>query len=126
MHKSRLAGYIVDCEGDDLDEAASFWGQALGYDITPPDDAVNGNYRELNTGPKEPYLEVQRVDHPSRVHLDIESDDIEAEVQRLEALGAKKIKQVRTWWVMEAPTGHRFCIVRAQREGFAEEANEWS
>ena len=126
MHKSRLAGFIVDCEGDNLDEAASFWGQALGHDVMAPDDPVNGIYRELNTGAKAPYLEVQRVDHPSRVHLDIESDDIEAEVQRLEALGAKRLEQVKTWWVMEAPTGHRFCVVRAEREGFAEEANEWS
>lgn len=126
MHKSRLAGFIVDCDGGDLEEAASFWGQALGYEVAPLVEPVNEKYRELDTGPNGLCIEVQRVDHPSRVHIDIESDDIEAEVQRLEALGAKRVEQVRTWWVMEAPTGHRFCVVRAEREGFAEEANEWS
>lgn len=125
MHKSRLAGFIVDCDGGDLDAAASFWGQALGYDVMPLSDPEDEKYRELDTGPNSLHIEVQRVDHPSRVHVDIEADDIEAEVERLEALGAKKIEQVRTWWVMEAPTGHRFCVVRPQREDFADTANEW-
>lgn len=56
---------------------------------------------------------VQAVEHLSRVHLDIESDDIPAEVARLEKLGARKVAEVKTWVVMEAPTGHRFCVVRA-------------
>jgi hypothetical protein len=55
------------------------------------------------------------VDHESRVHLDIEADDLDAEVKRLEALGAKRVAFVKRWWVMEAPTGHRFCVVRPQR-----------
>jgi len=68
---------------------------------------------------------VQRVEHPSRVHLDIETDDIEAEVRRLEALGARRIADIRRWVVMEAPTGQRFCVVRAARANFAEQANTW-
>ena len=71
------------------------------------------------------HIVVLLVDHPSRVHLDIEADDVEAEVRRLEALGAKRLKQIRTWWVMEAPTGQRFCVVRPQRANFAAEANRW-
>jgi len=59
------------------------------------------------------------------VHLDIETDDIEAEARRLEALGARRIEQVHTWLVMEAPTGQRFCIVRPQRSDFAAGANQW-
>jgi hypothetical protein len=59
------------------------------------------------------------------VHLDIEADDIEAEVRRLEALGAKRVAQVQTWCVMEAPTGHRFCVVRRSSASFGAQANEW-
>ncbi len=59
-------------------------------------------------------MEVQNVAHESRVHLDIESDDVEAEVARLEALGAKRVAKVKTWWVLEAPTGQRFCIVQGR------------
>jgi hypothetical protein len=68
---------------------------------------------------------VQKVDHPSRVHLDIESDDVEAEVRRLEGLGAKRVAAVRDWWVMEAPTGQRFCVVPAESALFATRAHEW-
>jgi hypothetical protein len=71
------------------------------------------------------HVEVQTVTHPSRVHLDIESDDIEAEVRRLEALGAKRVAQIKTWSVMEAPTGQRFCVVRPQSAVFAAQANSW-
>ncbi len=79
----------------------------------------------LETGPDELQVEVQKVDHPSRVHIDIESDDIEAEVRRLERLGARRLEQVKSWWVMEAPTGQRFCVIEPQRSEFAHEANVW-
>lgn len=125
MHRSQLAGIIIDCEGDDLDAAAHFWGQALGYGQKPLTDPEDAGYRGLDTGADQPYIEVQSVEHPSRVHIDIEADDVEAEVQRLEALGAKRIVQIRSWWVMEAPTGHRFCVVRAGRDNFEETANAW-
>jgi hypothetical protein len=70
---------------------------------------------------------VQKVPHSSRVHLDIESDNVDAEVARLEALGAKRIEKVKTWWVMEAPSGHRFCVVRPQRNGqIPNDANVWA
>jgi len=124
MHKSRLAGFIIDCNTDDLDAAASFWTQALGYRLASV-DGDPGIYRTFDTGPAGLHIEVQKVDHPSRVHLDIETDDIEAEATRLEGLGAKKVKRFPRWWVMEAPTGQRFCIVRPQREDFAENANVW-
>jgi hypothetical protein len=68
---------------------------------------------------------VQSVTHSSRVHLDIETDDIEAEVRRLETLGARRVAQISTWWVMEAPTGQRFCVVRVQSPRFDDEARSW-
>ena len=125
MHRSRLAGFIIDCDGGDLDEAARFWAQALGYRALPLTNPEDEKYRELETGPDELHIEVQAVDHPSRVHLDIETDDIEAEVRRLESLGARRLEKIRTWVVMEAPTGHRFCVVRPQRDDFEATANEW-
>ncbi len=125
MHKSRLAGFIIDCQTDDLDGAAGFWSRALGLTVRPVTDPADANYRTLDTAADEAHVEVQKVDHPSRVHLDIEADDVEAEVQRLEKLGAKRIGCVRTWCVMEAPTGQRFCVVRVQRSDFAAQANVW-
>jgi hypothetical protein len=79
----------------------------------------------FDTRPDETHVEVQMVSHPSRVHLDIEANDIETEVQRLEKLGAKRVAQIQTWWVMEAPTGQRFCIVPVVRSDFETNANTW-
>jgi predicted enzyme related to lactoylglutathione lyase len=126
VHKSRLAGFIIDCRTDELDQAARFWSQALGYSLKPSSSAEDTGYRLLDTPEDDLHIEVQKVEHPSRVHLDIEADDIEAEVKRLEKLGAKRVAKVRTWWVMEAPTGQRFCVVRVQRSDFAENANTWA
>jgi predicted enzyme related to lactoylglutathione lyase len=125
MHKSRLAGFIIDCRTEDLDGATSFWAAALGLTAAPQASAAEANYRRLGTAPDELHIEVQKVAHESRVHLDIEADDIEAEARRLEALGARRIGQVQTWLVMQAPTGQRFCIVRVQRSDFAAHANRW-
>jgi predicted enzyme related to lactoylglutathione lyase len=126
VHKSRLAGFIIDCRTDDVDQAARFWSQALGYSLKQSASAEDTGYRLFDTPSDDLHIEVQKVEHPSRVHLDIEADDIEAEVKRLEKLGAKRVAQVRTWWVMEAPTGQRFCVVRVQRSDFAANANTWS
>lgn len=125
MHKSRLAGFIIDCKTDDLERAAQFWSAALGYELKPRSEEPMGNYRQLMSPPDEVHLEVQQVRHDSRVHLDIEADDIEAEVRRLEGLGARKVEHVHTWCVMEAPTGQRFCVVRPQRSDFTARANVW-
>lgn len=123
MHKSCLAGFIIDCKTGDLDEAAAFWSEALGYRLHTVQDEPA--YRTFVPGPDGLHVEVQKVSHPSRVHLDIQTDDIEAEVRRLEALGAKKVEQGARWWVMEAPTGQRFCVVRPQRKDFASVAHTW-
>ena len=125
MHKSRLATIVIDCLTDDLDEAARFWSAALGWQTTPLSDPADANYRELAGPHEEIKVLVQSVDHQSRVHIDIETNDIDAEVRRLEALGAKRIAHVKRWWVMEAPTGQRFCVVRPQRRDFETKANVW-
>lgn len=122
MHKSRLAGFIIDCEGKDLDGAVRFWSAALGL---APAGRDGERYEKLDASARDLYAEVQVVDHPSRVHLDIEADDLEAEVARLEALGARRVARIETWVVLEAPTGQRFCVVRPQNRDFDQNANTW-
>jgi len=89
------------------------------------DEDGDGRYARLHTEPDEPVLLLQKVSHPSRIHLDIESDDVEAEVERLVALGARRVEAVHSWVVMEAPSGHRFCVVRPQREPLGPHLNRW-
>ena len=125
MHKSRLAGLIIDCETDDLHVAAEFWAAALGAPAKPRIDPADSKYIALDMPSDEPYVEVQQVNHGSRVHIDIESDDVPAEVARLESLGARRVEQIRGWVVMESPTGQRFCVVPVSRAEFTARANTW-
>jgi len=126
MHKSKLAGFIVDCQTGDLRAAAHFWGDALGMEVQSLPGDEGRKYMRLIDPNALLHVEVQTVSHPSRVHLDIETDDIESEVKRLEGLGARRVQQVGTWWVMEAPTGHRFCVVSAEGSpDFASRARCW-
>ncbi|MBK0399235.1 VOC family protein [Limibaculum sp. M0105] len=121
-HRSRLGCLVIDCQTDDLGPATRFWAAALGVTGKVDED---GKYAVLADRKGYPKLLVQAVDHASRVHLDIETDDREAEAVRLEGLGAKVIDRVRGWIVMEAPTGHRFCIVKPQGDDFPGNAREW-
>jgi len=126
MHHSRLSTIVIDCQVDELAPAADFWSQALGRPIASVDQDGDGKYAELQTAADEPIILLQKVDHSSRVHLDIETDDLDAEVARLERLGARRIAFVRgRWWVLEAPSGHRFCVVQPQRKTFGPHLNRW-
>ena len=125
MHRSRINGLLIDCKTDDIDAAARFWGEALGRRVDLEHRGSRGNYRMLETPPDELSVQIQRVEHESRVHIDIETDDTAAEVARLEKFGARVHKRLERWVVMEAPSGQRFCIVRVQRDGWPKGANAW-
>ncbi|HEY4211678.1 MAG TPA: VOC family protein [Steroidobacteraceae bacterium] len=125
MHHSRLCAVLIDCKASDLEGAADFWGEALGRPVNRDHPGSRGNYLMLEDQPDEPIVQVQRVDHESRVHIDIETDDIAAEVARLSKLGAQVVERLERWVVMEAPTGQRFCVVRVQRPGFPKNAHRW-
>ncbi len=122
MHQSRLGVFVIDCRTEDLADAAAFWGAALGQDIKIDDD---GKYARVGKNDRYPCVLLQAVDHDSRVHMDIETDDREAEADRLKKLGAKEIARVKSWIVMEAPTGHRFCLIDPQAGDFPEGAAVW-
>lgn len=125
MHRSRINGILIDCNTDDIDAAAHFWAEALGRPVEPDHPGTRGNYRMLATPEGEISVQIQRVEHESRIHLDIETDDIPAEVARLQKLGATIDKQMERWVVMRAPSGQRFCVVRVQRDGFSNDAATW-
>lgn len=124
-HHSRLSTFVLDCEVDDLAPHVEFWSRALGKPVHSADEDGDGRYARLEVADDEPILLLQKVSHASRIHLDIEADDVDAEASRLEALGARRIEKIHTWWVMEAPSGHRFCVVRQQRRPFGPHLNAW-
>jgi len=106
MHYSRLCALPIDSHTSDVDATAG-----------------RGNSRMLETPPDEQIVEIPRVEHERRVHINIETDGIAAKVARLENLGAGVVDRPARRVVMPAPTGQRFCTVRAQRPGFSKNAN---
>jgi predicted enzyme related to lactoylglutathione lyase len=125
MHKSKLAGFIIDCQTSDLQGAARFWSEALGMPIEQLPGQEGERYVRLRDKSRQLHIEVQAVEHESRVHLDIETDNIMAEVERLQALGAVIVENIHGWCVMQAPTGQRFCVVRKDSADFEQQANRW-
>lgn len=125
-HHSGLIALVIDCQAPSLGESVDFWSAALQRGIASRDQDGDGKYAELETDDDEPYLLLQRVDHEPRVHLDIQADDLDAEVARLEALGATRVGFVRRWWVLQAPTGQRFCVVPRPPGKAGVQINAWA
>jgi Glyoxalase-like domain len=123
MHRSRLTAIGIDVPADVHEREAMFWSDALGHPVDPAEEG--DAYITVGHGDR---LEVfvQRIGEDApRYHLDVETDDVEAEVARLEALGAERVEQIRTWWVMRDPAGLLFCVVRPQRDDFPAGAATW-
>jgi predicted enzyme related to lactoylglutathione lyase len=118
VHRSRLCALLIDCNVIDIDQAAGFWAGALGRAMDPDHPGSRDNYRMLETPADEPIVQIQRVDHDSRVHIDIETDDIPAEVARLEQLGAQVVNRLERWVVMQAPTDNASASFASSAQGF--------
>src|SRR3546814_12214410 len=106
-HRSRLAGFIIDCETGDLDAAASFWSGALGMPVAERYAEGDAEYAELSNTPADLQIAVQKVRHPSRVHLDIAIDDFDDEAARPEAQGARMHEFSKRLTDQAAPSGPR-------------------
>lgn len=124
MYKSRLGSITIDCQTEDLLSASEFWSSALGYPLPEDLDASSG-FVKLVTPPGDVQVIIQRVDHQSRAHLDIETNSIDSEITRLEGIGATVVARKESWVVMQAPTGHRFCVGSPYRDGFDQGSNIW-
>jgi len=125
MHRSRLSAILIDCSTETMEAGVQFWQQALGMPARSADNpaspyvALVGSVGGLD-------LSLQRVHDTSRIHIDIETDNVEAEVQRLEQCGARRKARIETWWVMEDPCGHLFCVVPQSSRDFLAQASVWN
>lgn len=102
----------IDCSEDTFETGVAFWAAVFGATPRQPADAEQ-NYVELPGALPHMTVEVQRVGAPSRYHIDFPAEDVDAEVRRMVDLGAERVEQIESWWVMRAPTGHLFCVVPA-------------
>jgi catechol 2,3-dioxygenase-like lactoylglutathione lyase family enzyme len=124
MHRSRVGVILID-HAEAHEEALAFW------------TGVTGGRSEAGLGGSEftelgavgsAGLAVQRVGAgtPARVHLDIETDDVDAEVRRVLALGARLVDHREEHAILEDPGGLVFCVVPVQMpDAFDAEATTW-
>ena len=124
-HRSRLTAVLVDVPADDHDSATTFWSRAFGRDVHRVDNHPEYAFFGQVT-PGIEFMVQSTGDAQPRVHFDIESDDVDAEVARLRELGAVEVERVHSWVVMRDPVGTTFCVVRVQvKEAFEQHATTW-
>jgi hypothetical protein len=116
---------MIDFGDEAFEPGAEFWSAALGRERV----VANERYETLRGrlgGEGSPYVGLQRgMDDGQRFHIDIETDDVDAEVSRLEALGARVKARIRNHVVMRAPGEHTFCVVPVRRGDFDANAKTW-
>ena len=101
---------LIDVEASGFRRGVRFWSEALGAPARHSGDPRDP-FIELPSAAGDMHVELQRVNAPGRYHLDLFAPNVDAEARRLEALGATKVKREESWWVMQAPTGHLFCVI---------------
>jgi predicted enzyme related to lactoylglutathione lyase len=124
VHRSRLSTILIDTP--DADAAAGFWSAALGVPARP----VEGEEQYTSLPGALPGLvtAVQRLDEGEpRIHMDIETDDLDAETARLQALGAVEVSRWLDCRTLRVPGGHLVCVIplHSDREEFEAAANVW-
>ena len=125
-HRSRLSILLLDLPPEHSTAGGAFWAGATGRTAQP--DATDENWASLGSFADGWHLEVQRTGEGTqpRWHVDIETDDIPAEVARLEGLGAKRHQDMGSFWQMLDPTGLIFCVVGVQTgDAFERYAVTW-
>ena len=126
-----LADIVFDCARPA--RLARFWAAVLdGYEVAPYDDDELARLRSLGISDVEddptvlvqrgagegPRLWFQLVPEPkrvkNRVHLDLRSDDVDAEVDRVLGLGARVLvdQPNEDLIVLQDPEGNEFCLLR--------------
>lgn len=124
MHRSRLHVVLIDSSPDTADKEVAFWAAALGHDPVPEDDTPFTVLAPLGSGQ---VLAHQRLQQGvSRIHLDLETDDPEAEAGRLGDLGAIRVGEHEGCVHMLDPAGLVFCVVPVQSDDFDRYATTWT
>ena len=123
MHRSRLQVVLIDSPPDVAEKEVAFWSGALGRDPMPEAGTPFTGLTELAGGELLVHQRLEQGD--ARIHLDIETDHVAAEVRRLEGLGAVNVGGHEGSVHLRDPAGLMFCVVPVQSDDFTERATAW-
>ncbi|HVX47399.1 MAG TPA: VOC family protein [Mycobacteriales bacterium] len=128
MHRSRVGALFIDQPTTSFRASMEFWAAATGRQVEEATDPASP-YRSLGHFHGDLLVEMQEVGEGTapRIHLDVDTDDVDAEVQRLENLGAKRLQQCDggRYWQMIDPGGLVFCVIPPHTTDFEEHAVVW-
>jgi hypothetical protein len=121
MHRVLVREVVIDAPSEHFDTVADFWSGLLDSRAVPI--VVHPEFSTFPEPAALMWVGLQRIDDgTARFHLDIETDDVEAEVARLTKLGGTEQARHRSWVVMQDPVGLLFCVVPPQSEEFQRRA----
>lgn len=125
MHRSRVYALIIDVPEEAGAGAAAFWSGVFGTQARPSVEepqftSLPGAVAGITTA-------LQAIEGQGRYHLDVETDDVLAEAERLRALGAVDVSTWLECHVLQAPGGHLLCVVpvAGDRVTFDAQARTW-
>jgi hypothetical protein len=124
VHRSRLSTLLVDAPADEAPRSAAFWSAALGVPATP---SVEAQFTDLPGAVPGLVTSVQAIEGEARYHVDIETDDVDAEVARLLGLGATEESSWQGCRTLRAPGGHLLCVIPVHSDpgDFERTAHTW-
>jgi hypothetical protein len=125
VHRSRLSTLLIDAPADEAAASVAFWSAALGVPaVSPPGEP---QFHTLQGCLPEVVVAVQSVDDAARYHVDIETDDVDAEVRRLTGLGAVEVSRWQGCHTLVVPGGHLLCVIPLHSDPatFARLAQTW-
>jgi hypothetical protein len=114
---------LIDSPPDVAEAEIAFWAAALGHEPKPEAGTQFTQIAPIGTGPVLAHQRLQEGD--SRIHLDVETDDLDAEVSRLEQLGAVRVGGSDGCVHLRDPAGLIFCVVPVQSDDFEQHATTW-
>jgi hypothetical protein len=125
-HFSRISKIVIDVPAGDHDQELAFWQAATGAQLDRFER--HPEYHGAQLYGEHFGLLVQQLEHgQTRIHLDIHTDDLAAELDRLERLGARRVRQVHGWWIMQDPAGLPFCVIPEPPGNLSDDnAQRWS
>ncbi len=123
---ARISSICIDAV--DPRPVADFWAAVLGWDVVEEDDDGISLASPSRGLPTLDVLAVPEAKHvKNRLHLDLRADgtSFDAEVVRLEGLGARRVDVGQgpdvTWVVFADPEGNEFCLLRRTVQEVTEE-----